>query len=155
MEGSENDARFHSWATHLNFIQRSARTFDRSAFLSVRNLSFRTFFLLRSCFESAFRTTINFHGAKSISGLFLSCERGEVRKKLKRREREKKGKTFLKYFAECWQMQRVKSVMLDFSLLESWLGIRAKISRQKWLNIVQRAPCLVTKQPVADSATIF
>lgn len=70
-------------------------------------------------------------------------------------EREKKGKTFLKYFAECWQMQRVKSVMLDFSLLESWLGIRAKISRQKWLNIVQRAPCLVTKQPVADSATIF
>lgn len=107
--------------------------------------------------KSAFRTTINFHGAKSISGLFLSCERGEekIRKKLKRREREKKGKTFLKYFAECWQMQRVKSVMLDFSLLESWLGIRAKISRQKWLNIVQRAPCLVTKQPVADSATIF
>lgn len=89
---------------------------------------------------------------------FRDCffrERGEVRKKLKRREREKKGKTFLKYFAECWQMQRVKSVMLDFSLLESWLGIRAKISRQKWLNIVQRAPCLVTKQPVADSATIF
>lgn len=83
---------------------------------------------------------------------FLVSEEKKIEKE---REREKKGKTFLKYFVECWQMQRVKSVMLDFSLLESWLGIRAKISRQKWLNIVQRAPCLVTKQPVADSATIF
>ena len=96
--------------------------------------------LLRSCFELERRLIFEF---------FFASEENE--KKLKKeRGKEKVSETFR------WNVRRgVKSVMLDFSFLESWLGIRAKISRQKWLNIVQRAPCLVTKQPVADNATIF
>lgn len=124
-------------ATHLNFIQRYRSPpfslCSRTCRLVDQKL-FPPFVVLKQPRLS--NKSIDLHETKSIAQIFLA-------KKLKKTSFEKVRKR-----------KRVKSVMLDFSL-ESWLGIRAKISGQKWLNIVQRAPCLVTKQPVADNATIF